>query len=386
MLKALFIYLPLTLFCLAPNAMAEDQEPSSQFIDKEDGWLDASEWLIENAYGFLPVPIIITEPAVDNGLGMAGVFFHKPKETDKQQEKGKALLTDITAVAAAYTGNDSWFVGGGHFNTMQDDTVRFSGGLGVAEINLDLFFTGPFGNEQVLEFSTTGFFLSPELTFRMGESNWFLGGSWRYIGSDYTVNNCPGAPFPQSVCKNDDRISGLSAVAHYEDVNSRMSPTQGLKLDLIATANNESIGSDYDYEELTWKYRQYLTFDNQFELRWRIDGATTTGDVPFYLEPAIQLEGIPAARYQGPTAVTAELRGGWRFHPRWTVLAFAGAGRTSDVIGDLGSAASHTSVGTGFRYLMAKVLGLRVGLDIARGPEETYVYLITGSAWGGIGF
>ncbi len=73
----------------------------SQFIDKEDGWLDASEWLIENAYGFLPVPIIITEPAVDNGLGLAGIFFHKPKPDDPKPEEGEFLMTDLTAVAAA---------------------------------------------------------------------------------------------------------------------------------------------------------------------------------------------------------------------------------------------------------------------------------------------
>ena len=46
----------------------------SQFMDKNDNHLDLSEFLIENAYGFLPVPLIITEPAVDNGLGLAGVW------------------------------------------------------------------------------------------------------------------------------------------------------------------------------------------------------------------------------------------------------------------------------------------------------------------------
>ncbi|OEF88403.1 hypothetical protein [Vibrio splendidus] len=39
------------------------------FIDEIDGQLDMGEYLAENAYGFLPVPILITEPAVGYGGG-----------------------------------------------------------------------------------------------------------------------------------------------------------------------------------------------------------------------------------------------------------------------------------------------------------------------------
>ena len=37
--------------------------------------------------------------------------------------------------------------------------------------------------------------------------------------------------------------------------------------------------------------------------------------------------------------------------------------------------------GAGFRYLIARKLGLGVGIDIAVGPEDTVPYLIIGSAW-----
>jgi len=48
----------------------------NQFKDKDDGWFDASDWVLNNAVGFMPVPIIITEPAVGEGLGLAALFFH----------------------------------------------------------------------------------------------------------------------------------------------------------------------------------------------------------------------------------------------------------------------------------------------------------------------
>lgn len=50
------------------------------FIDEIDGQLDMGEYLAENAYGFLPVPILITEPAVGYGGGFTGVFMHESEE------------------------------------------------------------------------------------------------------------------------------------------------------------------------------------------------------------------------------------------------------------------------------------------------------------------
>jgi hypothetical protein len=99
------------------------------------------------------------------------------------------------------------------------------------------------------------------------------------------------------------------------------------------------------------------------------------------MEPFVDLEGIAAMRYQGPTAATVEIRGGVDVTPRWSVLGFAGAGRAADGLSDLSSADTHSAYGAGFRYLMARRLGMRVGIDVAKGPEETYWYLIVGSAW-----
>ena len=37
--------------------------------------------------------------------------------------------------------------------------------------------------------------------------------------------------------------------------------------------------------------------------------------------------------------------------------------------------------GLGIRYFLARHLGLRVGIDIARGPDETAFYITVGNAW-----
>ena len=60
---------------------------------------------------------------------------------------------------------------------------------------------------------------------------------------------------------------------------------------------------------------------------------------------------------------------------------FVGGGRAADSISDLSSADTHSAYGAGFRYLMARRLGMRIGLDVAKGPDDTYLYLVMGSAW-----
>ena len=66
----------------------------------------------------------------------------------------------------------------------------------------------------------------------------------------------------------------------------------------------------------------------------------------------------------------------------WFAVAFARVGRAADSFGDLPEADSRWAGGVGARYLIARALGLQLGIDVARGPEEWAVYLQAGSGWG----
>ena len=364
------------------EAPAEEAGFWSQFIDPDDGKLDMSRWLVDNAYGFLPVPIIISEPAVDDGLGLGALFFHEPDPDDPPPEPGKFILPDVSAVAGAWTGNDSWFLGGGHFSNWKQDSRRYLGIVGFADINLDFYGLDdlpslPGGS---LGFNAKGFFTDHKLLFRLGDTRWFLGGDYRFLTTDVAFDLNTGIP-PIDNLGREDQVSGLGLVARYEQLDSRFSPSRGFDAELLIRANADAIGSDYDFEEYNWKLRQYFTFGEKYSLAWRFDGSMTSGDVPFYLEPFVQLQGIPAMRYQGSAVATAEVRGGYHFTPRWQGLAFVGAGRAADDFSELGSESTRTAYGVGFRYLIAKLFGMKVGIDVARGPEETVFYIVTGNAW-----
>jgi hypothetical protein len=63
------------------------------------------------------------------------------------------------------------------------------------------------------------------------------------------------------------------------------------------------------------------------------------------------------------------------------VVGFAGVGKAYGRRQSWSDAKTVVSGGAGFRYLVARKLNLYAGLDFARGPEESAVYITAGSAW-----
>src|SRR3974390_1960413 len=68
-----------------------------------DGWLDFSVFF-EEKYGFIPIPLIFTEPAVGYGGGLGLMFLSKPLP---QAEDGLGR-SNIMLVGGFGTENGSW--------------------------------------------------------------------------------------------------------------------------------------------------------------------------------------------------------------------------------------------------------------------------------------
>ncbi len=86
-------------------------------------------------------------------------------------------------------------------------------------------------------------------------------------------------------------------------------------------------------------------------------------------------------RYQGESVITGEIEYLWGVTPRWSVVFFGGAGRTVSIDRFKETSQTVGAGGLGFRYRLARKQGLQTGIDIARGPEDTSIYLTVGSAW-----
>lgn len=64
------------------NAPATNAPPS-KFFDPQDGWFDVSSFL-STAYGFIPLVLPITEPAVGYGAGAGLIFINRSEAAPGQ--------------------------------------------------------------------------------------------------------------------------------------------------------------------------------------------------------------------------------------------------------------------------------------------------------------
>lgn len=351
-------------------------------IDKEDGMLDASDYL-QSAHGFFPVPIIITEPAVGFGLGAAVAYFHPRKEQDSEAHTHKGPPS-ISVGFAATTDNGTSLYGGAHSGVWKDDHVRYLGAIAGMDVNLRFYPGSQFGDseDQGIRFNVDGVFLFQQAQFRMKESNWWLGVNYMYINAENSFRDAEEEQmedFPEPTFEFNQ--AGLGAFVEYDGRNTTFTPTKGLRALLEYRSYDETWGSDFDYNHLLGSIFHYTPFGQYSSLGLRLEGEKVSGDVPFFGYPYINLRGMPALRYQGESTITGEAEFLWGVTPRWTVVFFGGVGKTTDVslFGNEGETVS--SYGAGFRYRLARKLGLQSGVDIARGPEETSIYLTIGSSW-----
>src|SRR6516165_7009069 len=115
----------------------------SKFYSEDDGWLDVSGFL-DQKYGFIPLVIPITEPAVGYGAAGGVAFIDKPL--------GEALAgygrPNITVVGGLGTENGTWGVFAGNVHHWFDEKLQTQIGLMYASVNLDFF---GIGNDQQLD-------------------------------------------------------------------------------------------------------------------------------------------------------------------------------------------------------------------------------------------
>jgi hypothetical protein len=367
-----------------------------KFIDPTDGQFDTSGWLIHNK-GFLPVPIIITEPAVGPGLGLAGVFFHESEE-DKEKRKqaregggsnaGVPLIPpSVSVLFGAYTENDTWLAGGAHLGVWKQDHIRYVGALARASVNLTFYGNSSdnrLSESDGLDFNGDGWFLIQEARFRLHDSDWFVGGRFEYISIDISFDDGRDPPGVDEDNLNRTETIGLGPLVSYDSRDNVFSPSRGIYAELEAMFHSGSFIGDFNYQKYKAAGLFYWDIHPKVVLGWRLDGRFAHGEPPFYALPYIDLRGIPALRYQGDDVLVTEIQARWNFHHRWSLVGFTGVGEAQDSFPDLfgsGDNGLKHTVGGGMRYLIARRLGLQAGFDVARGPEDTVFYLTVGSAW-----
>jgi len=361
------------------QAVAAEEGFFSRFIDPYDGRLDFTAGGADGGgSGLVPLVIPGNDPTLGPNLLMAAVYFHS---ADPSVEPVVGSPPTMTFGGVGLTENESWAVAGGHSAVWNEGRTRYLGMLGTASMNLQYFGTDSSrrSGSDPLDFNIEGEVLVQQAQFRLGNSNFFAGGRYTLMSTDVTFEITP----EDDIALGTSVDAGATAFISFDSRDNTFTPNQGTKASVGLSYFSESLGGDFNYSKADIAgVRYWQLLDERLSLGLRTEYHYADDDAPFYSLPWVSLRGIPILRYVGNHAITAELEPRWKIDERWSVLGFAGVGRASAHFDDLADAERAYNYGVGFRYLLARRLGLAAGFDLARGPEETTVYLTFGNAWG----
>ncbi len=351
------------------------------FRDPQDGRFDTSRFLLD-LNGFLPLPFIITEPAIGYGGGAALLFFDRnAPPPGAAAREGRFVPPDITAAGGMATENGTRGGFAGHLGFSSDGNWRYMGAVARTSLNLSWFGADflPGAGSEGRDYNLDADLLVADVRRRIPGTDWMAG--LRYVRADTRSRFDLGRPAEVPQRSLDVAIGGLALVAEYDDRDSIFTPGSGKRITAYVHDFAPRWGGDQSFRLYKAAVNAFASPVRDLVLGGRLDWRGSSGNTPFYALPFIELRGIPALRYQGEQAAVAEVEARWNLDGRWSAVGFAGAGRAAGPEEGLGSAKTRWAGGVGIRYFLARAMGLHVGVDVARGPEEGAFYIVMGSAW-----
>jgi len=366
---AIYIFLPL----LNLNAQNEKKRVST-FRDSLDNALDIGDWLITKK-GVLLMPTLITEPAVDYGLAMAALFFH----SSYTEKKGPP---SISGVMGGATLNGTWAAGIFHAGYWKNDRIRYMGA--VAKTNANIGFYGS-GNQGLLDLEEVNmnmdaWILAQQIKFRLGETDFFAGGRYLLLKTDNTFEIPIDIPEFTGI-EQSSTLSEATLKFEFDSRNNVFTPTSGVFLGLAGTYSDTWMGGDDLYGRIGVTLIGYLPAGTKFFTGIRCESNYTLGNVPFYARPIVVLRGAPMMKYQNNHTTLIETEVTWNVYKRWFISGFTGIGNAFESFENFSEGKSVTTLGTGFRYLVARKLGTSMGMDFGFSQDDFAFYVVFGTAW-----
>jgi hypothetical protein len=355
--------------------------PSSKSIlkDTSDGKLDFSRFLIEDPKGFIPVPFIITEPAL-GGFGVAVVpMFLKPP---KKSEGYKGYIPpDITAGFGMYTSNNSWMFGVARIASIPAKKIKYRIAAGIADLNLSFYRDVENVGEKEFKFSVNMIPVFLSLSKRILKQDVYLGVQYLFARNKLTALFIDS--LPESIESNTfkSNIGSLGTFVDWDKRDNFFTADKGFRTNVLFTANDNWTGSDFTYQKLAGLFNWFIPIKKNWISGLRAEANHVFGDPPFYALPSLALRGVPAVRFQGYTTALLETEQRVDFNLRWSAVAFAGVGKALQRDEHFDESQTAYNYGAGFRYLIARAFKIRAGIDIAKGPDSFGWYIVFGHNW-----
>ncbi len=306
---------------------------------------------LDEPWGFLPIVVPVTEPAVGYGAAGGLAFIGKPSDT-----AGAGLgRPNISFVGGLGTENGTWGAFAGDLRQWKNDRVQTLVGFFDASLNLDFNGIGegalPDGQPLAYNLKPIGGLAQAKL--RLGGTRAWLGLNYMLAVTDVTFEAPEGTPgLPDT--ERESRVGGLTPSFTYDSRDTIFTPGRGTYVDASFGFFGSALGGDDAFERGALVAMQFLGLQPKLTLGLRGDLGLTFGDAPFYLRPYVSMRGAPVLRYQGEQAASLETELRWQFWKRLSLVGFAGYGAAWNDFERFENTQSLVTGGGGVRYELAR--------------------------------
>ena len=374
-MKTLISFVIIIVFLQIGFASAQEkQEKVSTFRDSLDKAIDISNFLL-NKKGFLLVPSLITEPAVGYGAMAAAIYFH----SSYSSKKGPPSMSGIVGGG---TQNGTWLAGAFHVGYWNKDRIRYMGALARTYVNVGFYGSGNGGlvDAESVNLNMDAWLVLQQIKFRIAQTNFFIGGKYIYFDTDNTFEVPVEVPEFEGI-EFKSTLSEASVILNYDSRNNIFTPTKGFFIDLSGSYSDTWMGGDDLYGRIAARMIGYVPVSKKLVLGARHESIYSLGDIPFYARPIVVLRGAPLMKYQNRNVTVMEVEVNWNVYKRWNLVGFTGMGNAFASFDEFNEGKSVASIGTGFRYLLARKFGMQMGMDFAQSTDDFAFYFVFGTSW-----
>lgn len=356
---------------------AKKEVRKNMMHDTLDGRLDFSSLFID-AKGFVPLPFIVTEPALGGfGAAVAPMFL-----TPKKLPGYKGYIPpDITAGFGMYTVNGSWAAGALRIGSIPKAGIKYRAGFAAIDLNLTFYRDIPQEGEKEFEFTISSLPITGSISKRITKKDLYLGVQYTYAKTKAKPRFEGDIPDFISEEELDNVVAVFGTFLDWDKRNSVFTPDKGGRLHVQYNMSDAWTGSNFSFSQLSGSMNWFVPFQKNWISGLRFEAFQVFGEPPFYALPSLNMRGVPNIRFQGYTTMVLETEQRWDLNKRWSMVGFAGLGKALQKTQSFGEATTAWNLGTGFRYLMARAFNLRGGVDIAKGPGSWGWYIVFGHNW-----
>ncbi|WP_340114391.1 BamA/TamA family outer membrane protein [Maribellus mangrovi] len=357
--------LTIVIFLLFASTLAGQEvvDKKKKIIKEKKERLDHSGYNVS----FIPLPYVNYNRSIGFMAGVAPMLQFSPLKND--------TLSPLSTVGALglYSANKSWGAAVFGLFYLKQDTWRIATGAGTGTLNFQFFLN--LLNWWIPYDTDADFFVF--IINRKLIEHLYGGVSYTYVNLKTNFGDVP--------VDLETALQSLGAQFRLDSRDNVYNPFRGTNSKVQFTMFPEWMGNEFVSRNIELEYNQYFPVRSYTDvLAARFYGGFGIGDISFnqqFVVGGTDVRGYTQGKYRGNNqfALQAEYR--WNPFKRTGFVGFAGVATVLESVNDADNGKILPGAGLGFRYVLLKETGIRVGLDFAVGQDDWGVYFRIGEAF-----